>query len=298
MEVQHFYEPKTGTLTYVVHDGETCVVVDPLRDYVLETGTVGWQSANEAATYIDCLGLSVDYVIDSHAHADHLSGLPFFRQRYGARTVTGVGIAEIEPTFADPYEVSGCQTFDLLVDEGDVLTAGSLRIEVIATPGHTANHLCFKIADAIFVGDTLFMPDYGTARCDFPGGSAATLYDSIQRLYQYPDATRLFMGHDYPPEGRPFRCETTVGEQKRHNIHLQAETSKEDFVALREARDAQLDMPHLFWPSMQVNVQAGELPGPAPNGVAYFKIPIRNSDSLMSPSTGETSTRNALRHEV
>lgn len=280
MEIQHFYEPITGSLTYVVHDDLTGVVIDPLRNYELSTGAVSWCSAEEVARYIDRRQLSIAYAIDSHPHADHLSGLPFFRQRYGATTVTGVGITDIQPKFADPYEDGASKTFDRLIGGGEVLQAGGLNIEAIATPGHTPNHLCLKVADAIFVGDTLFMPDYGTARCDFPGGSAAALYESIQRLYQYPDSTRLFMGHDYLPNGRTLQWTTTVGEQKRSNIHLSGDTSLEEFVALRESRDKQLSMPGLFWQSLQVNVQAGELPDPGPNGVVYLKFPLQTANPL------------------
>jgi len=280
LDIQHFYEPVTGSITYVVHDSHVGVVIDPVRDFEPATGAVNWHSAEAVAEYIDALGLSITYVIDTHAHADHLSGLPFFRQRYGAKTVTCAGINDIQPLFADPYDddVSNTfDTFDMLIKGGDSLPTGSLHIEAIATPGHTTNHLCLKVADAIFVADTLFMPDCGTARCDFPGGSAAVLYDSIQQIYEYPDDTRLFVGHDYPPEGRALRWETSVGEQKRYNIHLHADTTREDFIDLREDRDRQLDMPRLYWQALQVNVQAGELPRPGPNGVVYLKVPLRNT---------------------
>jgi len=288
LDIQHFYEPVTGSITYVVHERGTGVVIDPVRDFEPATGAgnwqgaVNWHSAEAVAKYIDALGLSIAYVIDTHAHADHLSGLPFFRQRYGAKTVTGAGINDIQPLFADPYDDDVSKTFDtfdVLIRGGDVLTAGSLCIEAIATPGHTTNHLCLKIADALFVADTLFMPDCGTARCDFPGGSAAVLYDSIQQIYDYPDEVRLFVGHDYPPTGRTLRWETSVGEQKQHNIHLQADTTKADFIQLREARDSELDMPRLYWQALQVNVQAGELPRPGPNGVVYLKVPLLNTRS-------------------
>ncbi len=280
MDIQHFHEPVTGSLTYVVHDSNVGVVIDPIRDFEPATGAVNWHSAATVAEYIDKLGLSIAYVIDTHAHADHLSGLPFFRQRYGAQTVTSAAINDIQPLFADPYDddvTKSFGTFDVLIRGGDVLTAGSLCVEAIATPGHTTNHLCLKVADALFVGDTLCMPDCGTARCDSPGGSAAVMYDSVQQIYSYPDETRLFVGHDYPPTGRTPRWETSVAEQKKCNIHLCADTTAEEFIFLREAMDRQLDMPRLYWQALQVNVQAGELPSPGPNGVVYLKVPLRNT---------------------
>jgi glyoxylase-like metal-dependent hydrolase (beta-lactamase superfamily II) len=231
------------------------------------------------AAAIDGAQLQIDYVIDTHAHADHMTGLPFFRERYGARTVTGAGIAGIQRTFRELYglgpdfPVDGSQ-FDVRVGDGERLRFGSLEAEVLDTPGHTPAHVSLRIADAVFLGDTLFGPDYGAARCDFPGGSAHVLYDSIQRLYALPDATRLFVCHDYRPGGRPVAPQTTVAEQKRANVQIDAKTSRADFVAFRTARDAQLGAPVLILPAMQVNIRAGELPAPERNGIAYLKIPL------------------------
>lgn len=279
MQIQHFFDEHTSTLTYVVHDGRVSAVIDPVRDYDPKNGRTSWASSEKVAAYIDRIGLAVPYVIDTHAHADHMTGLPFFKQRYGARFVTGAGIAEIQRTFRDVFNlgpdfpVDGRQ-FDVLVEESTRLGFGSLEVEAMHTPGHTPAHMSWKIGDVVFVGDTLFMPDYGSARCDFPGGSAAILYDSIQRLYALPDDTRLFMCHDYRPGGRALAFETTVREQKRSNVQIDASTTREAYVAFREQRDASLEAPVLLLPSIQVNIRAGELPEPEANGTSYLKIPI------------------------
>ena len=231
------------------------------------------------AAYLDREGLEVPYVIDTHAHADHLTGLPYFKERYGARSVTGARVGEVQRAFRDVYNlppdfpVDGRQ-FDVLLDEGKRLGFGSLEVEAWDTPGHTPAHMSWRIGDAVFLGDTLFMPDYGSARCDFPGGSAAILYDSIQRIYALPRETRLFVCHDYMPGGRPLAFETTVGEQRRRNVQIDERTTRDEYVALREKRDAGLDAPALILPSIQVNIRAGALPEPESNGTSYLKIPL------------------------
>jgi glyoxylase-like metal-dependent hydrolase (beta-lactamase superfamily II) len=279
MEIQHFFEPHTSTLSYVVHDGRVAVVIDPVRDYDPKSGRTSWASSEQVAAYLDRERLEVPYVIDTHAHADHLTGIPFFKERYGARSVTGIGIGEIQRHFRGVFDlgadfpVDGRQ-FDVLIDEGQRLGFGSLEVEALHTPGHTPAHMSWRIGDAVFLGDTLFMPDYGSARCDFPGGSAAILYDSIQRIYALPDDTRLFVCHDYRPGGRPLAFETTVREQKLHNIQIDARTTHDAYVAFRNARDASLEAPVLILPSIQVNVRAGELPPPRANGIAYLEIPL------------------------
>ena len=279
MHIQHFFDEATATLTYVVHDGTHGVVIDPIRDYEPKSGRTSWAGSERVAAAIDRARLRIDYVIDTHAHADHMTGLPFFRERYGARTVTGAGIGEIQRTFCHLYHlgpevaVDGRQ-FDVLARDGEILGLGSLGIEALHTPGHTPAHLSLRVGDAVFLGDTLFGPDYGAARCDFPGGSAGTLYDSIQRLYALPDATRLFVCHDYRPGGRPVVAETTVAEQKRANVQIDAKTRKADFVAFRAERDAQLEAPVLILPAMQVNIRAGALPEPESNGISYLRIPL------------------------
>jgi len=279
VQIQHFFHEPTSTLTYVVHDGRVAVVIDPIRDYDPKNGRTDWSSSEEVAAYLDREGLSVPYVIDTHAHADHMTGLPFFKERFGARSVTGARIGKIQRAFRDIYDlgetypVDGRQ-FDLLIDEGMRLGFGSLEVEALHTPGHTPAHMSWRIGEAVFLGDTLFMPDYGSARCDFPGGSAATLYDSIQRIYAMPESTRLFVCHDYRPGDRPLAYQTTVREQKRDNVQIDARTTREQYVAFREKKDAGLEAPALILPSIQVNIRAGELPEPAANGIAYLKIPL------------------------
>jgi glyoxylase-like metal-dependent hydrolase (beta-lactamase superfamily II) len=281
MNVQHFFDEATSTLTYVVHDetDRLGIVIDPIRDFDAHSGRTSWASAERVARYVDERRLRIPYVIDTHAHADHLTGLPFFARRYQARTVTGAHVGDVQEAFKRIYNLPGDfptdgRQFDVLMDEGDQLEVGALRVRAMHTPGHTPAHMSWRVDDAIFVGDTLFMPDYGTARCDFPGGSAEILYASIQRLYALPDETRLFMCHDYRPGARPLRFETTVGEQKASNVQLDAATSKAAFVTLRNRRDAELPMPALILPSLQVNIRAGELPEPESNGVSYLKIPL------------------------
>jgi glyoxylase-like metal-dependent hydrolase (beta-lactamase superfamily II) len=279
MNIQHFFDRATSTLTYVVHENGTGVVIDPVLDYDPKSARTSTQSAEAVARYIDEKHLTVPYVIDTHAHADHLTAMPFFKKRYGARTVTGSRIGEVQRSFRDIYNlgadfpVDGRQ-FDLLLDEGQELEIGSFRVRAMHTPGHTPAHMSWQIGDALFVGDTLFMPDYGTARCDFPGGSTEQLFDSIQRIYALPGGTRLFMCHDYQPGGRELRFVTTVAEQKHVNIQLREGTTKQEFTTIRKNRDAQLEMPALILPAVQVNIRAGEFPEPEANGRAYLKIPL------------------------
>jgi glyoxylase-like metal-dependent hydrolase (beta-lactamase superfamily II) len=279
MEIQHFFDSATSTLTYVVHDTGTGVVIDPVLDYDPKSARTSCKSAEAVAQYIDDRHLAVPYVIDTHAHADHLTAMPFFKKRYGARTVTGSRIGEVQRSFRDIYNlgadfpVDGRQ-FDHLLDEGQELEIGSFNVRAMHTPGHTPAHMSWQIGDALFVGDTLFMPDYGTARCDFPGGSAEQLFDSVQRIYALPASTRLFMCHDYQPGGRELRFVTTVAEQKRANIQLRERTTKQEYANIRKNRDAQLDMPALILPAIQINIRAGEFPMPEANGTAYLKIPL------------------------
>jgi len=279
MKIQHFFDEATSTLSYVVHDATTGVVIDSVRDYDPKSGRTSWTSAEKIAAYVARERLSIRYAIDTHAHADHMSGAPFFKERFGAQSVIGARIGLIQATFRDLYNlprdfpVDGRQ-FDVLAESGKRLGFGTLEIEAMHSPGHTPACDAWRIGDALFLGDTLFMPDYGSARCDFPGGSAAMLFDSIQRIYALPDATRLFVCHDYRPGGRPLAFETTVAEQKRANVQISARTTKAEFVAFREAKDATLDAPALILPSLQVNIRAGELPEPEPNGTAYLKIPL------------------------
>lgn len=279
MRIQHFFDPNTWTVSYVVHAGRTAIVIDPVRDYDPKSARTSWRSCEIVASYLAREQLDVAYVVDTHAHADHLSGIPFFRERFGARSVTGAQVGVIQETFREifhlgpEFPIDG-RPFDVLLEEGERLAFGELELEAIHTPGHTPAHMSWRVGDAIFLGDTLFPPDYGTARCDFPGGSASTLYDSIQRLYALPDATPLFVCHDYLPGGRPLACRSTVGEQKRSNVQLDARTTRESFVRFREERDRNLAAPVLILPSVQVNIRAGELPEPESNGIRYLKIPL------------------------
>ncbi len=279
MVIQHFFDPATSTLTYVVHDERAGVVIDPVLDFEPASARTSWTSAEAVARYIDTRQLTIPFVIDTHAHADHLTGLTFFKTRYGARTVTGRSVGEVQRRFRDIYNlapdfpIDGRQ-FDVLLDEGQALEVGAFQVRAMHTPGHTPAHMSWQIDEAVFVGDTLFMPDYGTARCDFPGGSAEQLFDSIQRLYALPDTTRLFMCHDYQPGGRPMHFETTVAEQKAGNIQLSARTTKAEYEAFRTARDATLAAPPLILPTQQVNIRAGERPSAEANGVAYLKSPL------------------------
>ena len=281
MHIQHFFDPNTWTLTYVVHDEESRqgVVIDPVLDFDPKNGRTRNESSETVARYIDTHRLAIPYVLDTHAHADHLSGMQFFRQRYNAKTVIGAQITQVQQRFRDLYNlgttfpVDGRQ-FDILIGEGETLTIGGMRLTALHTPGHTPACMTYQIGDALFVGDTLFQPDYGTARCDFPGGSAATLYDSIQRFYALPNTMRIFTCHDYQPGGRSVQYESTVGEQKASNLQLNSRTSKEEFIAFRAKRDKTLAAPVLILPSLQVNIRAGHLPEPESNGIAYLKIPL------------------------
>jgi glyoxylase-like metal-dependent hydrolase (beta-lactamase superfamily II) len=279
MNIQHFFDQATSTLTYVVHDRESAVVIDPVLDYDPKSARTSSRSAEAVAKYIAERKLAVPFVIDTHAHADHLTAMPFFKKRFGARTVTGSRIGEVQRIFRDIYNLGmnfpmAGRQFDLLLDEGQELQAGRFRIRAMHTPGHTPAHMSWQIGDALFVGDTLFMPDYGTARCDFPGGSADQLFDSIQRIYALPASTRLFMCHDYQPGGRELRFVTTVAEQKRSNTQLNERTAREEYLKFRKTRDAQLNMPALILPAVQINIRAGEFPEPEENGTAYLKIPL------------------------
>jgi len=279
IQVEAFFDERTWTLTYLVHRDGVGVVIDPVLDYAPNSGRVFDESSERVAARIDALGLRIPYALDTHAHADHLSGLAFFRRRYGSRSGIGARITGIQRFFADVYglgddfAVDGSQ-FDLLLENGQRLDAGTFTVRAIHTPGHTPACMSYLVEDALFAGDTLFEPDYGTARCDFPEGSAGDLYDSIQRLFALPDETRVFPGHDYLPGGRPVRCGSTVADHRRGNVQLSAGTSREAVVAFRKERDARLAMPALILPAMQVNIRGGELPLPEANGRSYLRIPL------------------------
>lgn len=280
--VQPFFHDGSNTWSYVVTepDGKAAAIIDPVLDFDIKAGRTSTRSAQSLLDFARERGLDVQWILETHAHADHLSAGDWLKtQLPGARLAIGEGIRTVQKTFrpifnlGEHFPVDGSQ-FDHLFEADEVFRIGALEARVIPVPGHTSDSNAYLVGDALFTGDSLFMPDGGTARCDFPGGSAATLYRSIQRLFELPDATRVFVCHDYGPGGRDVACETTIGEQKRGNIHVRAGTSEAQFVEMREARDATLAMPTLILPSVQTNIRAGALPPPEDNGVRYLKIPL------------------------
>ncbi|MBI4694971.1 MAG: MBL fold metallo-hydrolase [Gammaproteobacteria bacterium] len=282
--VQGLFDHETWTITYVVWDGSTgdAVIIDPVLDYDPASSRVATKANERVAAVVASHELKVHLILETHAHADHLSGSQDLKQRYpAARIGIGARIVDVQQVFkglfnlGDEFAADGSQ-FDLLLADGSVTRAGKLDVKTLFTPGHTPACASYLIGDAVFTGDALFMPDYGTGRCDFPSGSAADLYKSIQsRLYTLPDETRVFVGHDYQPNGRSLLFESSIGEEKRSNHQLKAETTEEQYVAFRTARDQQLTAPRLLLPSVQVNMRAGRLPSAEANGVSYLKIPIR-----------------------
>jgi glyoxylase-like metal-dependent hydrolase (beta-lactamase superfamily II) len=291
--VQSFFDPRTFTLTYVVSHPETkdAVIIDPVLDYD-PIGSRTWtESVDAVSAFVRTQALEPRYILETHAHADHLSGSQLLRRAFDAQVAIGERIVEVQQTFKQIFDLpesfrcNGSQ-FDRLLKDGEVFAAGALRIEVIPTPGHTPACVSYKIGDAVFTGDALFMDDYGTGRCDFPKGSAEAMYDSVRRLYQLPDETRVFVGHDYQPEGREPRWETTIGASKDHNPQLDAETTREAFVTMRKQRDKSLDAPRLLFQSVQMNIDAGRLPEAHANGVRYFRLPVnlfQPADELGKP---------------
>jgi glyoxylase-like metal-dependent hydrolase (beta-lactamase superfamily II) len=282
-EIHGFFDVPTNTASYLVGDpqSKSACVIDPVLDYDHKSGEAHVQSANAILAKASELGFKISWVLETHVHADHLSGAPYIKLKTGAKVAIGEHIRDVQQIFRPIFnamDVSGTGSeFDLLLKDGDTLKIGALNVEAIATPGHTPACMSYKIGDAIFVGDTMFMPDYGTARADFPGGDARTLYRSIRKLLSMPPETRLFMCHDYLPKGgrSEFAWETTVAAQRAGNVHAREGVSEDEFVAMREARDKTLSAPTLLLPSIQVNMRAGKLPPADNNGVHYIKVPVR-----------------------
>ena len=279
--IRAFFEPASNTISYVVTDPETrhCAVIDSVLDYDAAAGEISYQHADEVIAYLDAEGLILEWLIETHVHADHLSAAPYIQQKRGGKIGISAEITTVQQVFGKvfnagtEFERDGSQ-FDHLFTDGEAYQIGNLKAVSMLTPGHTPACMAHQIGDAVFVGDTLFMPDGGTARADFPGGDARVLYRSIQRILALPDATRIFVCHDYMPGGRELQWETSVAEQKKLNIHLADGVSEDEFVAMREARDATLNMPRLIMPSIQINMRAGHMPPAEDNGEVYLKIPL------------------------
>ena len=281
-DIRGFFDDATNTISYVVRDptGTATAIVDSVLDFDYASGRTDTTSADALIAYIEAEGLHVEWILETHVHADHLSAAPYLQERLGGKIGIGANITLVQETFGKifnegtEFQRDGSQ-FDQLFREGDSFHIGQLRGDVLHTPGHTPACMTYVIGDAAFVGDTLFMPDFGTARCDFPGGSAAILYESVQKILALPDETRVFVGHDYKAPGRDaFAWETTVGEQKAKNVHIGGGTGRDRFVAVREDRDAKLPMPRLIIPSLQVNMRAGQMPEPDKDGDTFLKVPV------------------------
>lgn len=280
--VETFYHEETHTFSYLVADPATrrAAVIDPVLDYCAVSGRTSTESVDELLDRVTERGLNVAWILETHAHADHVTAAEYLQERTGAPIGIGAGIREVQGTFRRAFNLGadfpcdGSQ-FDRLFSDGDGFSIGELPVRVMAVPGHTDDSIAYRVGDdAVFVGDTLFRPDYGSARCDFPGGDAGRLYDSVRRLFELPPETRLYLCHDYPADAAEPRSVTTVAEQREHNRHLRDGISREEFVAMREERDAGLGLPRLIIPAIQINVRAGRLPPAEGNGVSYLKIPV------------------------
>ena len=280
-DVRPFRHESTGTWSYVIADpgSRRCAIVDPVLDFDPKSGRSSAASAGAIADFVRSQGLTNEWILETHAHADHLSAAQWLQSAVGGKIAIGQGIREVQRAFRDilnletAFPVDGRQ-FDRLVADGDTLAIGSLTAQAIATPGHTSDSLSYLVGDAVFVGDSIFMPDSGTARCDFPGGDAALLFASIRRLYALPGTTRVFVCHDYRPGGREALCETTIAAQRESNIHVKDSTSEAEFTAMRRKRDATLEMPALIYPAVQFNIRGGRPPPAESNGRSYLKLPL------------------------
>ena len=281
IDVKSFYDTDTNTFTYVVSepDSKQAFILDSVLDYDAASGRTATTSADQVIAFVKSHDLSISYILETHVHADHLSAAPYLKEQLGGRIGIGSSIGAVQGVFGplfnagETFKTDGSQ-FDVLFADGDSFKLGDVDVKVVHTPGHTPACVCYLAEDCLFVGDTLFMPDFGSARCDFPNGDARQLYQSVQKIFALPDSTRMFMCHDYQPGGREVLNETSVGEQKAKNLHMRTGVSEDEFVEMREARDAQLSMPRLILPSVQVNMRAGDLPEPEDNGTRYLKIPL------------------------
>ncbi|XLZ71762.1 MBL fold metallo-hydrolase [Massilia sp. SR12] len=279
-QIQGFFDPNTSTVSYVVYeaDGSDCAIIDSVLDYDPKSGRTTTVAADKVIAFVRKHGLSVRWLLETHAHADHLSAAPYLQEKLGGRIGIGAGICKVQHAFGAVFNRKGEKEdgsqFGHLFQADEVFMIGQLEARALHVPGHTPADMAYQVGDAVFVGDTMFMPDVGSARCDFPGGCASDLYKSVRRLLAMPAETRLFMCHDYPPAGREPKWEVTVGEQRATNIHIRDGISEEEFVAMRSQRDATLQMPVLILPAIQVNLSAGHLPEEEDNGVRYLKIPL------------------------
>lgn len=280
-DVQPFRHGPTSTWTYVVSDPgqRVSAIIDPVLDFDIKSGRTSTEAADAVIAHVQDRGLTVEWILETHAHADHLSAAPYLQAAVGGAIAIGEGIRDVQREFSrilnlGPEFPTDGRQFDRLLEDGDELPIGSLTARVIATPGHTSDSLSYLVGDAVFVGDSIFMPDGGTARCDFPGGDAKALYASIRRLYELPPGTRVFVCHDYSPGGREALCESTIAAERAGNIHLKDGVSEADFVALRNQRDAELEVPTLLYPSVQVNIRAGRPPPAESNGRRYLRLPL------------------------
>jgi glyoxylase-like metal-dependent hydrolase (beta-lactamase superfamily II) len=293
LDIQSFYESESGTWTHLVADkaSKAAAVIDPVWVYDPVNGAADGAFIGQVLAAARVAGYRVEWVLETHAHADHLTAADLLRRETGARIACGHGIRQVQKTFAAAFGMRDTATdgsqFDRLLAEGDVIALGQLEIRVIETPGHTADSITYLVQDAAFVGDTLFAPSYGTARCDFPGGDAGQLYDSIARIHALPDHTRIHLCHDYPKAGAAPVCNVTVAQSRRDNVHVRAGVSREEFVAMREGRDAQLGLPRLILPSLQVNILAGAAPKPESNGVSYLRTPFNRPLSELISATSK-----------
>jgi glyoxylase-like metal-dependent hydrolase (beta-lactamase superfamily II) len=280
-QVHGMFDPGTWTVTYVVYEkpGSACAIIDSVLDYDPKSGRTSHKSADKVIEFVKANDLKLEWILETHAHADHLSAAPYLKHHLGGKTAIGDHITQVQGVFKGIFNLEpdfkqdGSQ-FDRLFKDGETIQVGGLTGQVMYVPGHTPACVAYQFGDAVFVGDTMFMPDVGTARCDFPGGDAKTLYASTRKILSLPPETRLFMCHDYPPNGRPVNFETTVAAQRAENIHVHDGITEAQFVEMRTKRDATLEMPVLILPAVQINIRAGELPPKEDNGIAYAKIPL------------------------